>query len=458
MGKYDKHFPKLSEEQKEDIRYIIQSGMKDTRGKDITDDPIFGYYITCYNNGVDALDSVLVGPFTAKEFLDAVGMDMKKYPDVRDRARILRRLDESWGTLKFDIKKNQKGLYTVEYSQDAKDEMDKLKETDGKYKLNKWDKFCAFFGIKTDHARSVEANLAGLEAYKEKHQELTKRVMSVQMSDKRKQFLETYAAKQEENKKLSAETKKQFDGWKQVFFGEKEVPDYIMNDGKKISAISICMAALQQRTKMDLSSMEPKDFASQLNLEENAKLKERVEQIGKTVDAMASTKASVLRRGEAFRNLDKFLFEKNNDISGFDANLKDILKVKNPRQFTVPAAATIDNKNMEAVAKTAVMFKAKNDMLKLFGKDDQIFSMKGEDGKPLDKAAADLENHIKTQIKSVNVYKAIENKDYDQLLKITGVNDYAKLDEAFDLAEGMMSQANMNKQMEDKDLEDDFEM
>lgn len=284
-GKYDKLFPIRSDQEKNRLKTIILNNAKKMEKKDPR--TLSGYYFDCDAAGMDPWDTCFIGPFTARDFLAKIGIHADDYKDMgRDeKRRILQALDESRGLLKIDFEKEAYGFSTlvkVHTSAEAKKEMAKLKEVDGKFKLNKWDKFCAFFRIKTEHALSVEMNLAGLEVYKERQKTLAKEFAVKQLADECNTFLSKHKKTYENQKKKMNVANEKAVAWRKIFFGaetkDNEVPYYVF-EGKKISALSLCIAAFQQRNKIDISIIDPEAFAESLDNPANAKAKAIIEEI-----------------------------------------------------------------------------------------------------------------------------------------------------------------------------------
>ena len=85
------------------------------------------------------------------------------------------------------------------------------------------------------------------------------------------------------------------------------------------------------------------------------------------------------------------------------------------------------------------MFKVKDDMAKIFGKNDEIYGMQDN------KEAAKMEQHVKMRFKTAALRDAFDKENYDKALKIAGYgNDYSKLEEVVDLA------CNMGRQLNDE--------
>ena len=153
--------------------------------------------------------------------------------------------------------------------------------------------------------------------------------------------------------------------------------------------------------------------------------------------------------------------KKKGEFATLDDKLKKFIKsegILNSFEIKVPENSEKSQKDkMETFSKTAMMFKAKDDMLKIFGEDDTTFNMKDEDGNPKNKAAADMENHMKNTFKAVRLSDALNKNDYDTVLKIAGFgDDYSKLNEALDYAKNTIDQFDINKelQIEEKEFDD----
>ena len=449
MGKYDQFFENMSEKDRVDLLDKITKAYEEKKSNVNYNSQEYIKIADEVNawetKGVDLLDTALIGPFTAKEFLAKLGMDLGNYSSTDEKMHLLKVLEESQAVLRFERKKNENGLVTIEPSEALKAEMDAMSaHKDDRFSLNLWDKFCAFFGIKTEHALSVEMNIATVETYKQKQKEITNQMISAQLSGKAERIAISNGATIDANKQLLSSAKDKFDGWNQVFFGNKDVPDYILNDGKKVSALSLCMAALQQRVNMDLSAMEPEEMIQRMS--QDAKLQKGIKSIGDTISNMAEKKAKAAAVHLKLKYLNDYLFETSADVSALDDKLRNLIKSgKSVHKFDVTIAADYNGMTWDPevqadktnlFGKAAVMFKTKDDLLKLYGENDSVFGMKDANGQPTNKAAADLENNVKNTFKSVKLANALQRKDYDTVLKLAGFgDDYSKLNEALDYAD-----------------------
>ncbi|MBR4982541.1 MAG: hypothetical protein IKY94_08280 [Lachnospiraceae bacterium] len=324
-----------------------------------------------------------------------------------------------------------------------------------KDELSLWDKICAFFGIQTEHARNVEMEQATAEALKDKQKELNDRLIKEQMKEKRSEVLR---ATNDGTVAISKANEKA-DDWRKIFFPnetpENKVSDYTLDNGKKVSSLSLCMAVLQQTTKNDLSSMSPDEFKKMMAGDE--KLQKRVEKIGNTIKDMAQ-KSNVKK----LKYVDQMLGG-DNGLSELDDKLKKILKPgEKAKELKFISAAEYNQMDQrvneyrdELFSNMSVMFKVKDDMVKIFGKDDEIYGMKN------DKESAKMEQHVKMRFKTAALRDAFEKENYDKALKIAGYgNDYSKLEEVADLTTKMgqqISNEHMSVKFKEENTFEDIE-
>lgn len=115
----------------------------------------------------------------------------------------------------------------------------------------------------------------------------------------------------------------------------------------------------------------------------------------------------------------------------------------------------VDEYRDELFSNMAVMFKVKDDMVKIFGKDDEIYGMKN------DKESAKMEQHVKMRFKTAALRDAFEKENYDKALKIAGYgNDYSKLEEVADLTTKMgqqISNEHMSVKFKEENTFEDIE-
>ena len=382
------------------------------------------------DKGVDLFDTAFIGPFTVNEYMKELGIEPKEL-GIHAQERVWKLVGLLPGVMKLEQRKDEKGLVTIDFSNDTKEIMEK----DGKEELSLWDKICAFFGIQTEHARSLEVDRDAVEAIKGKQKEANDNFIKKQMKEKREEVLRKtgsdIAGVEMANEKA--------DAWRKIFFPqetpENKVSDYTLDNGKKVSSLSLCMAVLQQTTKNDLSAMSPDEFKKRMAGDE--KLQKRVEKIGNTIKDMAQ-KSNVKK----LKYVDQMLGG-DNGLSDLDDKLKKILKPGEKAKKLDISVAT-DYNNMEYHAEidrdelfstAAIMFKVKDDMSKIFGKDDEIYGMQN------DKEVAKMEQHVKMRFKTAALRDAFKKENYDKALKIAGYgNDYSKLEEVADLAGKMGGQ------------------
>lgn len=375
--------------------------------------------------GINPLETSFIGPFTIDELIEGVGLHPDDYTEEK-RIKILEEFEKAGIALSLAGKKDEKGLTTIDLSEASKEEINKK---DG---LSLWDKICAFFGIQTDHARNVQMEQHALEAVTAKQKELNDKVIKDQMKEKRSEVLRETGT---DHRGIDMANEKA-DAWRKIFFPnetpENKVSDYTLDNGKKVSSLSLCMAVLQQTTRNDLSSMSPDEFKKMMAGDE--KLQKRVEKIGNTIKDMAQ-KSNMKK----FKYADQMLGT-DTGLLDLDDKLKKILKPgEKAKELKFVSAgeynqmdSRVDEYRDELFSNMAVMFKVKDDMVKIFGKDDEIYGMKN------DPEAAKMEQHVKMRFKTAALRDAFEKEDYDKVLKIAGYgNDYSKLYEVADLAVNM---------------------
>lgn len=422
-------------------------------------------YKTFEDKGIDPMETVFVGPFTAREYVSGTGAFLNRNIQGGESFPLMDWLVQTQGAFKLEKKDLGNGQFVFDFSDYTKEEMKKMKVSNGEDQLTAWDKFCGFFGIKTDHARSVEMSLAGIEAIKEKKDELNKMLLK----EKRDAFMEKHTDEHAKNKEVLAHAKDTMESWRIIFFGNepegKKVPNYVLDNGKKVSSLSLCMAALQQHLKDDLSATSPNEFAARMEADKD--LKEYVRIIG---DVMKDF--SVKSNLKKLQYVDE-LMNGTSKYADLDDKLKKMLK-KNNRPLDLTTAADYKGmgpeekaNNVGMLAQSSIIFVMKEDMLKVFDdKKDPIFSMKDENGNAKNPAATEMEHHVKATVKAAVLTEAIYQENYDKLLKEAGFgDDYTKLDEAFKIAENVINEASKGvaeiakeneNQIEEIDLEDDF--
>ncbi len=383
--------------------------------------------------GIDVIETSFIGAFTIDELMEGVGLNPNDY-SYGKRLEILEELEEAGATMNLATKENEKGLTTIDLSEDTKKDINK------KEGLSLWDKILAFFGIQTEHARNVEMDQAAVEAIKDKQKELNDRLIKRQMKEKRSKVLQSTPTDLNGVKMAN----KKADAWRKIFFPnetpENKVSDYTLDNGKKVSPVSLCMAVLQQTTRNDLSAMGPDEFKKMMDAD--PKLQNRVEKIGNMIKDMAKDS-----NNKKLKYVDQML-GMDTGLLDLDDKLKKLLKPgEKAKELKFVSAGEynqmdkrVDEYRDELFSNMAVMFKVKDDMVKIFGKDDEIYGMKN------DKESAKMEQHVKMRFKTAALRDAFEKENYDKALKIAGYgNDYSKLEEVADLTVNMGIQVHNEK-------------
>lgn len=114
----------------------------------------------------------------------------------------------------------------------------------------------------------------------------------------------------------------------------------------------------------------------------------------------------------------------------------------------------------------AILLNTKDDMQKLFGKNDPIYNMKNADGGRLNEAADKMEQQIRKVYKTMSLNNEIKKDNYDAILAAAGIDDFNKLREAIETVSKNLGEVKKeltnagiiketNKELENEDLEMD---
>lgn len=435
MGKYNHLFPKLTNEQKAKMREDIEKAVKDITDEKIEDSPQFDYIRMCAYMGFDSFDVTMIGPWTLNEYLDMIGLKGRSFRG-NDAPKLIKAMEDK-GAISLNFKKDLEEMKIyVEHSEKGIDELETCAK-EGSEKLSRWDKFCAFFGIKTSHALKVETKAATVRAMNEKKKEVSKKVALIYNKENIKDFKDDYEKATGYLDEIKNATKEKNDDWHKVFFGNATVPSYTLKNGQKISPVSLCLAALQQQTNLDLSSVEPKDVIARMNSKGKEAIGKQIKMIGKDISKIIAKKEAAINIAPRMKYLDDFLFEKPQDVGVIDKELRDYIKPeKNGRKFDIGAAANynrmIAGKDKENLfANSALLFKTKDDMQKLFGKNDPTYNMKNDDGSRLNEAADKMEQQVRKVYKTIALKDELKIENYEAVLNAAGLgDDFNKLGEA----------------------------
>ena len=433
MGKYNDFFSEMTKEQKQKLKEKFireyKAAQKDTVSNMKQKDWLATQYkdnIKWMKLGIKPLDIYMAGPFSITGMMDFLGLDLDGYID---HTAVIKAMDNCVGVTRFELKQDEKGKYSVEYSKEAKADKDALDKKDVNYTLTRWDKFWKFFGIKTDHMRAVETNVASVKAYEKKQQELNNKVMDRQFKKECDNMLDkTQNARNHIKERINAAKEKKA-SWNNIFFDGKAPKDYSFSNGKKVSALSLCMAIMHQRGKFDLSVMDPKTLAQEM--EKDINLKNDVKKLGSIIFKMAEERETAIKTANKFKYLNDMVFDVKDKTKGYDQMLLRELKPQKSREFRLSETTSYimkgkeaDNEKKEMFGNYCVVLKTMNDMAKIFGKNDEIYGNKNA----IDKS---VEEQIKDTITMMKLSNALEKGKYDIALETSrgGKADYKDLDE-----------------------------
>ena len=140
------------------------------------------------------------------------------------------------------------------------------------------------------------------------------------------EFVEKHKVFADHNKKVVEEFEKTEKGFRELFFGEENVPDYIFKNGQKMSALTACIGMYHKEP------INGKDIAKmtleEINLPENKDLRDKLRAIGQEYKQLTGKEAQT--RNQQFQYVDQFLFEKNDKFSVMDKSLLNRMETKSP--------------------------------------------------------------------------------------------------------------------------------
>ena len=157
-------------------------------------------------------ESCFFGPVSVKELLKGTEFEIN-LEDVYYSIETIVALENVLGkstTMEYDKSKNivepktPKDGYKLDY--DPKD-----------VELGLWDKICAFFGIKTDHAKKVEFAQKSIQVQKDKLDGFNKNLVKI----KKDKFIENHKDFTKRNEAVLKEAEKTEKGLKKLFFGKR---------------------------------------------------------------------------------------------------------------------------------------------------------------------------------------------------------------------------------------------
>ena len=448
MGKYDNLFPEMTQAEMARAREVIHNNQNS--------DTVKGeQFYTWVANGVDPFEVYFVGPFTAKYYLRQIGISVDYIKNMEEKRSILCGFAASNAVFNLECtndfnEKTKKNEINVKIAKNTFDRELHLMSPQGDDVLTFWDKFCQFFGWKTKHVHDLEMDRMGIEVCREKYRELSKNLTLQKNSEKLSNLKQKLETKLNGVSRVAKLTNKRITSWDNVLFDKDICPnkvyDYTTSKGKTISPRSLCLMALQQRTGMDFSAITPEEFSEQMNNDE--KLKETVKEVVKSISDITS-KNNIAVNLPQFKYLDQFLFEDNKDLQALDSKLRAIIKpTKDGPAFKMSIAknfnkATRGAEKESLFAAGTVMIKAREDMLKLFGKHDETFGNLDKNDLPKDYDMHEMEATVKETMKVVRAKQYLQEEKYEDLLKLYGRKyEFKKLGDIFDIVDKQIDDVN----------------
>lgn len=436
-NKYDKFFPKMSEKEKAKRAGEILAAYERAYSDKLDAMHQQGGGFTKYDSeklneariwskaGVEVFDVAMVGPFSVKEMVSLLGIQL---PSPCDNDCFVKAMDECLGVTTFGLKETKSGLYYADFSEKMRADIKAFEDKDEKYILTRWDKFWGFFGYKTDHARAVETSLASLEVYKKRQQLFTRSFMINQLIYANHSMLENTKASYNHMKDIVDTAKSKLTGWSMLFFGNEKPNDYILDNGKKVSPVSLCMAILHHRGEYDFSEIGPKQLAEMA--EKDEKLRKEIQEIGAQISEMIKNKENAVKAYKKFKGYPLELTDLKNITKTYDTKLKAMLKPENPRKVYlyktmeyIQFGKNKDSEKKQIFGNCCTAFKMMDDMAKIFGKKDEVYGYKNA----IDE---NVREQVKKTIEAVNLYDALAESNYDKAMELSpaGKNDFVNLE------------------------------
>ena len=300
------------------------------------------------------VDCCFFGPLSVKDLLKGTDYEIE-LQDRQCSLEIIIALENVLGKstiMEYDKSKNiveaktPKDGYKLEY--DPKD-----------VELGLWDKICAFFGIKTDHAKKVEFAQKSIQAQKDKLDGFNRNAVK----KKKDKFIENHKDFAKRNEAVLKDAEKTEKGFKKLFFGKEKVEDYKFKNGDTLTALSACIAMYHQEGGKDIAKMS----LEEINREENADLRKRLMEIGKEYKEKFIEGKGI---EDKFKYLDDFLFT-SSKYSEKDRALLE--RIATTREFEIDwnkAESNIkatEQKKELAGAQSLAMLKTKAEIRKFLG-------------------------------------------------------------------------------------------
>ncbi|MBR5230064.1 MAG: hypothetical protein IKW01_04325 [Firmicutes bacterium] len=420
------------------------------------------------------LKHLMVGPLTMEEFLKEMGAS--NFAMDFDPAILAYAVEKQVGLVYYlkskETKKDKNGNpIAVKYEVPGR----KAPNANGFYDLDPadkeysfWDKFCDFFGYKTDHASKVDFYNFTQQAVNERIQELELETNKELNKDRINDIVEKGKTAQEERKakiKTLTDTEKK---WEKLFFGDQKAPAYKFGLGyREISGLTACMAIFTKANTYDALGQLQKDsnLLDQV-LEGKAEVGgfklEDFRNVGKNFADLCSQKEKTIKEkqeAEKYDMLKDFMFDSKKDKDA--PTPEDVAFINSIHNINGENSNAIgDNGPYEGyndVKKEDVnlqndyaYIKAKQEIDRLFGSRIKIFGPKTEADKLRMEPISEMANAVK-------IYENLEKGQFSGMNKLLGVKDATDISQILDAAEQKLEVPAKVMEKEEPYNENDFE-
>lgn len=340
-------------------------------------------------SGMHFLTCCYIGPTHMSEILVSSGIKVDKM-SLADQVYYAIAMEKMFGlSTKFKYDKENNQFIPEREAEAGKQYGDVFTFNEEDLELGVWDKICAFFGYTTDHAERVNFIKESLAEQEKALNGLNKDLVA----GKRKEYLENNKDLYEKNKEVLQQAKDLEAVWNKEFFGENKVADYKFDNGKKISALSACIAMYKNEYGENICDKKPGEI-DEGTKEKMAAVADKYLKLQKMKDG---AKIDAFNISVTDIHMTNAISYKDGFEVDYDKNVPNLNELKNTKL-----------KNQARMVNNYVILKMKAEMNNLF-KGEKEYERNAQE-KALTKVSIDVKMETK-------IYEDIRDRKYENIAK-----------------------------------------
>ena len=340
-------------------------------------------------SGMPFLTCCYIGPTHMAEILVSSGIGVDKM-SLADQVYYAIAMEKMFGlSTKFKYDKENNQFIPEREAEAGKQYGDVFTFNEEDLELGVWDKICAFFGYTTDHAERVNFIKESLAEQEKALNGLNKDLVA----GKRNEYLENNKDLYEKNKEVLQQAKDLEAVWNKEFFGENKVADYKFDNGKKISALSACIAMYKNEYGENICDKKPGEI-DEGTKEKMAAVADKYLKLQKMKDG---AKIDAFNISVTDIHMTNAISYKDGFEVDYDKNVPNLNELKNTKL-----------KNQARMVNNYVILKMKAEMNNLF-KGEKEYERNAQE-KALTKVSIDVKMETK-------IYEDIRDRKYENIAK-----------------------------------------